>query len=94
MDHKAAIHSNLREIAHTMLDFIKHSGPLYHEGWVPATYIKRELNLQVLCYPKDNEKQHGKQGWLFSILARLLEDEGLLEYRFDGKHAYYRAVEI
>jgi hypothetical protein len=80
MKHKSKIHEGLRNIAHTMLDFIKQSAPSYHNGWVPATHIKRELDLMVLCYPKDNEKQHGKQGWLFSILARLLEEEGTLEY--------------
>lgn len=92
MNHKAHIREGLRSIAYTMLDFIRSSAGSYHEGWVPATHIKRELDLTVLCYPKDNEKQHGKQGWLFSILARLLEDEGVLQYQFDGKHAYYRAV--
>lgn len=93
MDHKAEIQNGLQEIASTMLDFIKQQGKSHRNGWVPATFIKRELDLLVLCYPKNNEKQHGRQGWLFSILARMLEEQGKLRHRSDGKYAYYQAVE-
>ena len=75
-----------------MLEYIRERGSFYTNRWVPATHIKDELDLKVLCYPKDG-KQHGKQGWLFSILARMLEEEDLLEYKMVGKHAYYRSVQ-
>lgn len=92
MDHKAEIHASLQGMANILLDFITQTGQTKRNGWVPAPYIKRELDLLVLCYPKNNVKQHGRKGWLFSILARMLEDAGQLEYRFDGKNAHYRAV--
>jgi hypothetical protein len=91
MTQKTAIHEGLEQIAMEMLQFIRESAPAFRNGWVPATYIKRELALNMLCYPKGG-KQHGPKGWLFSILARMLEDKQLLEYNNDRKHAYYRAM--
>lgn len=90
MTHKSAIHEGLSAIAREMLEFIKESEHRYSNRWVPARHIKRDLDLMVLCYPKEGE-QHGKQGWLFSILARMLEEQELLEYTKVGKHAYYRS---
>jgi hypothetical protein len=89
MNRKAAIHNGLENIAREMLGFIQESEHSFVNRWVPATYIKKELDLLVLCYPKGGE-QHGKKGWLFSILARMLEDQGMLKYKKVGKHAYYQ----
>jgi hypothetical protein len=33
---------------------------------------------QKAAVPQEN-KQYGKKGWLFAILARILKDEGVLE---------------
>jgi hypothetical protein len=90
LESKQQIHHWIEEIASEMLRFIRGSEPKFFEGWVPATFIKRELNLNFECYPK-SRAQHGRKGWLFSIVARYLEDRDLLEYRFSGKNAYYRS---
>jgi hypothetical protein len=43
-----------------------------------------------VAVPREGE-QYGEKGWLFAILARMLEDEGLVEYRKDGNRAFYRS---
>jgi hypothetical protein len=91
MNRKEVIHDALEQIALEMLHFIADAGKRYPDGWVPATHIKDELQLNLHCYPKI-KTQHGRKGWLFSILARMLEDRGLLGYQFDKKHAYYKAL--
>lgn len=89
MDRKAAIHSLLGVIAFEVLEFIKQAEPSFTDRWVPATYIKDELELNLLCYPKSGKTQQ-EQGWLFSTLARMLEDREVLDYRKKGGHAFYR----
>lgn len=44
---------------------------------VPAAHIKNSLRLNFVAVPKAG-KQYGEKGWLFAILARMLEDENLL----------------
>jgi hypothetical protein len=50
------------------------------------------LELNFVVVPRDN-KQYGEKGWLYTILARILEDEGALEYMKVGSRAFYRSVQ-
>ena len=52
--------------------------------------IKQSLALNFVAVPKGG-KQYGEKGWLFAILARILEDRGLLEHNKNGSRAFYRA---
>ena len=36
------------------------------------------------------EFQYGEKGWLFAILARMLENEDKVQYRKVGSRAFYR----
>ena len=51
--------------------------------------VKQTLALNFVAVPKDS-KQYGEKGWLFAILARMLEDSGELEYKKEGTRSYCR----
>lgn len=89
MDRKIAIHDLLRVIAFELLEFIKERESAFNDGWVPAADIRNELELNFVAVPIQGE-QYGEKGWLFWILARMLEDQGLVEYRKEGNRAFYR----
>jgi len=90
MNRKAAIHSLLGVIAFELLEFIRESESAHEDRWVAAADIKNKLELNFVAVPKEGE-QYGEKGWLFAILARMLEDQELVEYRKDGNRAYYRS---
>ncbi len=90
MDRKSAIHSLMNVIAFELHEFIKDSGKSYPDRWVPAADIKKVLELNFVAVPKEGE-QYGEKGWLFGILARMLEDKGLVEYKKEGSRAFYRS---
>ncbi|MGB7060993.1 MAG: hypothetical protein WBF13_01405 [Candidatus Zixiibacteriota bacterium] len=89
MNRKDAIHGLLKVIAFELFEFIRESEPSYEDGWVPAADILNTLELNFVAVPKDNVK-YGEKGWLFAILARMLEDEGLVEYNKEENRAFYR----
>jgi len=89
MDRKKAIHSLLEIMAFELLGYIKEAELDFDDRWVPAADIKRDLELNFIVVPKESDQQDPK-GWLFAILARLLEDQGLLEYQKEGCRAFYR----
>lgn len=91
MDRKAAIHSLLSVIAFELLAFIKDSEPSYEDRWVPAADVKTALELNFVAVPREGE-QYGEKGWLFAILARMLEDQGLVEYKKEANRAFYRSA--
>ena len=91
MDRKAIIHSHLKSIANEMLGFIKDNESNYPDKWVPAADIKRILDLNFVAVPKQNT-QYGQKGWLFAILARLLEDDNQVEFKKDGARSFYRST--
>lgn len=92
MEKKAKVHELVNQLALEVLDFIKGSENLYSDRWVPAADIKRKLDLNFVAVPIANNPQRGEKGWFFASLARLLEDQGLLEYRKDAsRRAYYRS---
>lgn len=90
MDRKTAIHSLLNVIAFELLEFIKESEPSLEDRWVPAADIKNALGLNFVAVPREGE-QYGEKGWLFAILARMLEDQGLVDYKKEGSRAFYRS---
>ena len=90
MDRKQAIHSLLNVIAFELLQFIRESGPSFKDRWVPAADIKNALELNFVAVPRENQ-QYGEKGWLFAILARMLEDDALVEYKKEGSRAFYRS---
>jgi hypothetical protein len=90
MDRKAAIHRHLEAASNELLEFIRERMPLAQDGWVPASEVKRSLDLNFVAVPTVG-KQYGARGWLFAALARMLEDRRLLEYKKVGSRAFCRA---
>jgi hypothetical protein len=91
MDRKTVIHSHLNAITSEMLGFIKDNEAYFSDGWVPAAEIKRSLELNFVAVPKENT-QYGQKGWLFAILARMLEDNDLVEFKKEGSRSFYRSI--
>ncbi len=93
MSKKDNIHRLVDAAASELLAFIRESEAQYAAGdyWVPATEIKNKLELNFVAVPRSN-KQYGEKGWLFAILARMLEDQELVEYQKIGSRAYYRST--
>jgi hypothetical protein len=90
VDRKTAIHALLKIIAFELLEFIKGRESSFKDRWVPAADIKNALELKFVAVPKEGE-QYGEKSWMFAILARMLEDQGLVEYRKQGSRAFYRS---
>ena len=81
----------LNKISIEILEFIKENESFFIDRWVPSVHIKKSLDLNFISVPKDN-KQYGEKGWLFAIMARILEDQGLVKYRKIGNRAFYKSV--
>lgn len=90
MDRKTAIHSILAVITFELLEYIKECESSFEDRWVPAAEIKNALELNFIAVPKQGE-QYGEKGWLFAILARILEYQNLVEYKKEGSRAFYRS---
>ncbi|TWJ18884.1 hypothetical protein [Geobacter argillaceus] len=89
MDAKERIHGLLKEMSMEVLNYIRSQEASAKDRWVPAAQVRSKLELNFVAVPKNN-KQYGEKGWLFAIIARLLEDQNLIEYKkIDGK-AYCR----
>lgn len=93
MDRKTAIHSLLGVIAFELLEYIRERESSSPNRWVPAADVKNALELNFVAVPKQGE-QYGEKGWLFAILARMLEDQNLVEYRKEGARAFYRTRKV
>lgn len=89
---KDKIHSLLDQCAVELLEFVKEREPQHADRWVPATEIKDLLQLNLVSYPKAAAQQ-GEKGWLFAILARILEDAGKIEYQKRGSRSFCRSIE-
>ena len=76
-----------------VLVFIKESESGFTERWVPATYIKDQLDLKMSAYPQGN-KIDNKTGWLFSTIARFLQDKNRVEYKNNGTRSFYRTIKL
>jgi hypothetical protein len=90
MGHKANVHRLLRESALEVLAFVRTREPFHAERWVPIVEVKNTLALNLVAVSKDST-QYGAKGWVFASLARMLEDDGLLEYRRVGSRSYCRS---
>jgi hypothetical protein len=90
MGQKEIIHSLLNQISDEVFTFIKNSEAPAKDRWVPAAQIKVSLELNFVAVPRQN-KQYGEKGWLFGIVARMLEDQERVEYKKIGNKAYYRS---
>ena len=89
MNPKDKIRDLLRECALVILQFVKERESFHKDRWVPVAEVRQTLALNFVAVPKDS-KQYGKKGWLFAILARMLEDSGELEYKKEGTRSYCR----
>jgi len=69
--------------------FIKSSESGFNESWVPAIYIKDQLNLKKSAYPQGN-KIDNKTGWLFATIARHLQDQNKVQFKKVGSRSFYR----
>lgn len=90
MSHKDTIHDLFDQMADEMAAFIEDSEAGFSEGWVPATYIKDQLQLKKSAYPQGN-KIDNETGWLFATLARHLQDKDKVSFRKSGNRSFYRS---
>lgn len=90
MNRKERIHEHIDAIADEVLGEIKTREGLHPDRWVPASDVKNALELNFVCVPQAGT-QYGERGWLFGIIARLLEDRNLVEFSKAGSRSYYRS---
>ena len=91
MTRKDRIHEHINAIADEVLGYIKEKEPFFADRWVPASEIKTDLELKFVSVPIAN-KQYGPKGWLFAIVARMLEDANLVEFQKVDSRSFYRSV--
>jgi hypothetical protein len=84
MPHKESIQGYMENIAMEVFDFIREEEVKSIDGLVKATHIKDSLELNFAAVPRVNANQTGQKGWLFSIIARMLEDRELIQYEKRG----------
>ncbi len=89
MTHKSKIHELFSEMSNEICDFIKESESDFGESWVPATFIKDQLELKKSAYPQEN-KIDNKTGWLFATIARHLQDEQKVLFKKVGNRSFYK----
>jgi hypothetical protein len=90
VDHKATVHRHLHDAALAILEFVRTREPFHADRWVPIVEVKNSLALNLVAVSKSS-KQYGEKGWVFASLARLLEDEELLEYKREGSRSFCRS---
>ena len=90
MNHKDRVHELFDLMAKELLAFIAENESNFSQNWVPATYIKDKLSLKLSAYPQGN-KIDNKTGWLFSTLARYLQDQNLVNFmKNDKNRSFYK----
>lgn len=89
MNRKDTMQKLIEVLAFELLQEIKEREAMNKDRWVAVATINNELKLKFVAVPRDNT-QYGEKGWLFAILARILEDKELIEFRKVGKNSYYR----
>ena len=65
MSHRENVEKLFDAMADEVCQFIKVSESGFSEGWVPAAYIKEQLDLKKSSYPQTNEIDNNT-GWLFA----------------------------
>lgn len=91
MEEKKQIDQLFNEMATQVLSFIAKSESGFNEGWVPAVFIKQQLNLIKNAYPQGN-KTDNKTGWFFATLVRHLQDQNKVEFKKIGSRSYYKSI--
>lgn len=91
MTHKARIHELFDAMAKELLLFIRESENEFPDGWVPATFIKDQLELKKSAYPQGN-KIDQETGWLFATLARHLQDKNAVAFKKSGTRSFYKSI--
>ena len=93
MSYRDNIHALIKGISMEVLSYIKEqeTQPQFTDRWVPAADIKNSLDLSFVAVPKAN-KQYGEKGWFFAIIARILEDKNLIEYKKVGSRTFCRSL--
>jgi hypothetical protein len=91
MDQKDRIQNLIKLISLEILEFLREveMDPPFENRWVPQKYINKALELNFVAVPKSN-RDHRATGWFFSIIARMLEDEGQIEFKKINGTSYYR----
>ena len=89
MAYKSKVHKLFNEMSNEVCAFIKSSESDFSEGWVPATYIKDQLELKKSAYPQGNTIDN-KTGWLFATIARHLQDENKVLFKKVGSRSFYK----
>ena len=90
VSYRAKVDDLFDAMAGEVCSFIKDSESGFPKGWVPAAYIKDQLDLNKSSYPQSN-KIDNKTGWLFATLARHLEDQGKVKFRKEGSRSFYKS---
>jgi len=90
MSRKGKVDALFEALADEIYLFIEESESGFPEGWVPAAYIKDQLDLKKSSYPRSN-KIDNKTGWFFAIIARRLEDQGRVVFKKEKSRSYYKS---
>lgn len=91
VEEKNQIDQLFNKMAEQVLSFIVKSESGFSEGWVPAAFIKQQLNLTKNAYPQGN-KTDNKTGWFFATLSRHLQDQNKVEFKKNGSLSYYKST--
>ncbi|MGX2964596.1 MULTISPECIES: hypothetical protein [Shewanella] len=89
MSHKERIDVLFHQMADELFDFILKSEDAFPEKWVPATFIKEQLDLVKNAYPQGN-KTDNRTGWFFATLARHLQDQNRVSFKKVGSRSFYQ----
>ena len=89
MAYKSKVHELFSNMSDEVCEFIRSSESGFSEGWVPATYIKNQLDLNKSAYPQGN-KIDNKTGWLFATIARHLQDQNKVLFKKIGGRSFYK----
>jgi len=90
MGHKRKVHELFGLMSVEVLSYIRSVENDFTGGWVPAIYIKDQLGLKMSAYPQGN-KIDNETGWLFSTIARYLQDKNQVDYKKVGSRAFYKS---
>ncbi|HDZ9312902.1 TPA: hypothetical protein RUZ56_003290 [Vibrio cholerae] len=80
MNRKETMHKLIEVLAFELMQEIKEREVQSNDRWVAVADINNDLELKFVAVPKSGT-QYGEKGWLFAILARMLEDRSLVEFK-------------
>lgn len=87
---KRRIHELLNEAAFEILNFIKEYEGAFSERWIPDTFIRNQLDLNIAPYQKKGIISC-YAGCFFAVLMRVLEERNLVEYQIRNNLIFYRS---